>query len=162
MSVYETELPGVGKKFELEIGDERRLVLVIHHSGRREVFLREGPDADGTKLFELTDDQASQFGRLLEGTFFQPVATLPMETMLGSDAILDWVPVPEGSPHAGQSLGELDLRQRTGVSVLAVKREDGTTPNPDPDLVLEAGDVLVVLGSREQVDALDALFADGG
>lgn len=157
MSIYETELPGVGKKFEVEIGDQTRLVVVIHHSGRREVFLRDHPDADVDKLFELDDQLARQIGTILEGAYFQPVATVPMETMLGDDAIMDWVQVPDGSELAGQTLGQVDLRQRTGATVLAVKRTDKTKPNPDPDLVLAVGDVLVVLGSREEVQKVEAL-----
>lgn len=159
MSVYETDLPGVGKKFELELESGGRLVVVIHHSGRREVFHREEPEDDGVKLFELGDREARQLGLILEGTFFQPVATLPVETMLGSDAILDWVNVPEGSPLAGRSLGASELRHRTGASVLAVKRDAGTTPNPDAGFELAAGDVLVVLGGREEVQAVEALAA---
>ncbi len=157
MSVYETELPGVGKKFEVDIGDQARVVVVIHHSGRREIFLRDDPEADVEKLFELDDQLARQLGSILEGAYFQPVATVPMETMLGDDAIMDWIQIPEGSELSGRTLGEANLRQRTGATVLAVKRTEHTTPNPDPDLTLEVGDVLVVLGSREEVQKVEAL-----
>lgn len=157
MSIYETELPGVGKKYELELEDGSRLVVVIHNTGRREVFLRSSPSAESTKFFELEDRLARQFGSIVDGSYFQPVATLPMETMLGEDAILDWVQVPEGSPMAGRTLEELDLRQATGASVLAIKREAGTTPNPEPSHEIAVGDVLVVLGDREAVDAVEAM-----
>jgi len=61
----------------------------------------------------------------------------------------------------GQSLQELQLRQRYGISVLAVKRRDmlGIARNelPDPECPLRAGDQLIVVG---HIDALDRLFAD--
>ena len=54
MTVYESDLPGVGKKFEVEIDDETTLVIVTHNTGKREMFRREG-DEDSVKLFELSD-----------------------------------------------------------------------------------------------------------
>ena len=46
MTVYEADLPGVGKKHEIEIGDGTRLVVVTHNTGKREVYRREDPDTD--------------------------------------------------------------------------------------------------------------------
>lgn len=61
---------------------------------------------------------------------------------------------PEG-PLAGKTLAETGLRKRWGVAVVAVKRGEQILPNPDPDFGLEAGDLLVVLGSRERVEAFE-------
>jgi TrkA domain protein len=47
MTVYETDVPGVGRKFEYELGGEDRLVVLIHHDGKREVFRRPSDDAAG-------------------------------------------------------------------------------------------------------------------
>jgi CPA2 family monovalent cation:H+ antiporter-2 len=57
-----------------------------------------------------------------------------------------------GSPVAGRSLRDLDLRRRTGATVLAVVREDEPHPNPAADTVLEAGDDLVLVGSHAEID----------
>ena len=40
MTVYESDLPGVGKKFEVDLDDEATLVIVIHNTGKREVCHR--------------------------------------------------------------------------------------------------------------------------
>ena len=66
--------------------------------------------------------------------------------------------LPRGSRVAGRSLRDLDLRRRTGASVLAVVREDESHPNPAADTVLEAGDDLVLVGSHAEIDrAFDLL-----
>ena len=57
---------------------------------------------------------------------------------------------------AGQTLAESDLRNVSGVSVLAVQRGEETIPNPEADRRIEPGDVLVTLGTREQ----QAAFAE--
>jgi len=56
------------------------------------------------------------------------------------------------SPAVGRSLRDLDLRRHTGASVIAVVREETPIPNPAPELRLEQGDTLVLVGSHEEVD----------
>lgn len=46
VTVYESDLPGVGKKHEVELGDGARLIIVTHNTGKREVFRRESVDSD--------------------------------------------------------------------------------------------------------------------
>ena len=148
MTVYESDLPGVGKKFEVELDDDERLVVVIHNTGKREVFRRAGDES--VKLFELTDQLSRQLGSILEGAYFQPVTTDKTETVLDEDTLLEWVKVVEGSDVAGRTLGELDFRNRTGATVVAVQREEeGTDSNPGPETTVRADDTLIVLGPRE-------------
>ena len=66
--------------------------------------------------------------------------------------------VPEGSPLAGRTLREVDLRKRAGVLVLALRRVDGTfTTNPDPDTVIEPHQVLIAVGADDDFERLDEL-----
>ena len=58
----------------------------------------------------------------------------------------------EGSPGVGKSLEELDLRARTGVTVIAIVRNGQSFHNPGPDFTLAAGDVLVFLGAHKELD----------
>lgn len=68
--------------------------------------------------------------------------------------------VPEGSPAAGRSLAELDLRGATGATVLAIARVDGGVAVPGPGEVLRAGDVLAVAGTHDAIAAVRALVCD--
>jgi voltage-gated potassium channel len=66
--------------------------------------------------------------------------------------------VPEGSPLAGQTLREADLRKRAGVLILALRRVDGTfSTNPDPDTVIEPHQVLIAVGTGTDFDRLDKI-----
>ena len=62
----------------------------------------------------------------------------------------EWIEVPEGAA-SGRSLAQLDWRARTGGSVLAVDRGGVTVPNPDPEMMLYAGDRVLVFGGGEAV-----------
>lgn len=149
MTVYETDLPGVGKKFEVELPDESRLVVVTHNTGRREVFRRPSPDADSEKLFELPDRLARTVGSILEGAYFQPVQTDRVETMIAEDLSIEWYVVSEDSELAGETLASARVGPRTGSTVVAIQRGDEVIPAPGGDTDIRAGDTLVVVGPPE-------------
>ena len=56
------------------------------------------------------------------------------------------------SAAAGKSIGELELRGRTGATVIAVVRDGRTDINPGPEHRIQAEDVVVLLGAPEQID----------
>ena len=67
--------------------------------------------------------------------------------------------IERGSSVAGRSLRDLDLRRRTGATVLAVVRGEQPHPNPGGDTVLEAGDDLVLVGSHAEIDQAFVLLS---
>jgi len=54
----------------------------------------------------------------------------------------------------GKTLRELDVRKRFGVSVLAIKRGENLIVNPVGDEKILPGDILVVLGTTEQLSTM--------
>jgi CPA2 family monovalent cation:H+ antiporter-2 len=69
--------------------------------------------------------------------------------------------IKEDIHETGKSLSELNIRKMTGASVIAVYREDRGTSHPHPDYVIEAGDVLYVLGNSEHVEMLSNYLSEG-
>ncbi|HEU4767696.1 MAG TPA: NAD-binding protein, partial [Pyrinomonadaceae bacterium] len=60
--------------------------------------------------------------------------------------------VPPDSPAAGKTIGELKLRTKTGVSVIAVMHDGSAEVNPGPETMIDSDDVVVLLGSPEKID----------
>ena len=58
---------------------------------------------------------------------------------------------------AGKSLGEVDLRARTGCTVVAVERDDELLTDLGPEFVVNADDVLIVAGDDEAINRFVAL-----
>jgi K+/H+ antiporter YhaU regulatory subunit KhtT len=56
------------------------------------------------------------------------------------------------SVAVGKTIGELRLRGDTGVTVIAVVRDGHTDINPGAELRLQAEDIMVLLGSPQQID----------
>lgn len=158
MPVRETDVPGVGRKFELDLSGRASVVVVVHHDGRCELYRRDGPDADAEKLLDLTGDTANKLGSIMEGAYFESVDVQDLSVPLG-DAIIEWVDVPDDSPLVHSTLADANVRATTGASVIAVQRGEETIPNPGPDTAVEPGDILVAVGTRQQVTELRSLVA---
>jgi TrkA domain protein len=160
MVIYEADVPAVGKRFEVETGDDERLVVIVHHDGTREIFRREGADADAEKLFELSSSQTREVTTVLEGADFEPLDLDDADIPLGT-AIMEWVEVPEGSPVSGQTLEDAQIGKRTGVTIAAIQREGETVASPGAEDVLSPGDILVVIGTRSDQQAFESLLETG-
>jgi K+/H+ antiporter YhaU regulatory subunit KhtT len=73
---------------------------------------------------------------------------------------LEEIEVPASCVHAGESIRGLRVRDRTGAMIIALRKRDGTFDStPSPDALLEAGDVLIGVGTDEELRALEELFA---
>jgi trk system potassium uptake protein TrkA len=76
------------------------------------------------------------------------------------------IELPAPPEFAGKTLRELQLRNRFGLTLIAIKRKthtgDGEVTNvsPSADDQLLAGDVLSLLGPNERLSQLDGLFKD--
>lgn len=159
MTVRESTLPGVGKRFEIPLGGTTDLICIVHYSGKREVYVRDDPDADAERVLELDDAEARKVGAILEGAYFQPVPDQTIEAILDEDALIEWTEISEESPIAGDTIEGARIRNRTGVSVVAIRREQETIPSPEPDTVIEPGDTLITIGSREAHTEFHALVS---
>ena len=82
--------------------------------------------------------------------------------VLASPALLDYVDLGEDEAliesrvpeqWAGKSLAELALSRKFGLTVLALKPQNGVGTLPRGDTVLQAGDVIVVGGTKENLEA---------
>jgi voltage-gated potassium channel len=70
------------------------------------------------------------------------------------------VEITAGSRLAGVTLRDANLRRDAGVLVLAVRGDDGAfTANPDPDLVIHAGNVIIAVGTDDALVLLEKVCA---
>ncbi len=78
------------------------------------------------------------------------------------DLNMEQVRIESGSPLAGRSILESNLRQRFGIVVVGIQRADGRMEfNPPPEMAMGAGDQLVVLGRADSLRELESVCAGG-
>ena len=61
---------------------------------------------------------------------------------------------------ADRSLREARIRERFGVTVVAISRPGGVVFNPAPETILRAGDFVRVFGLQAQIAAFTAVATD--
>ena len=99
----------------------------------REIAMRQGKRAERKKAQETDDDfEDIHFGE---------------------------VTIPEGSSALGQSLRDLDLRNKTGVSVIRILRDTGNVNNPRATESFKPGDRVVVNGSVGDIELFKIFVA---
>jgi monovalent cation:H+ antiporter-2, CPA2 family len=101
----------------------------------------------------------------LQETLAEPTAPrheetpAPLRSLLrGAD--LESVGIRAESLAANKLIRELQLRTRTGGSIVAIERDGTSIINPGPDEELQPGDKVLVLGNRAQLDAAKTLLRE--
>jgi len=70
------------------------------------------------------------------------------------------VALDPGCAAVGKTLAQLNLRGRTGATVLAVTRAEGGVIVPTAEELLRAGDVLALAGTHEAIETAEAVLRD--
>ena len=81
-------------------------------------------------------------------------------TAAGPDLHMAEIEVHESCANAGRTIRDARVRHETGAIVVALRKRDGTfDTTPEPDAVLDPGDVIVGVGTTEELQRLEDLFA---
>jgi voltage-gated potassium channel len=91
----------------------------------------------------------------------QVAAFLEMVTSHGGPELrFEEIEVTPACGQAGRTIRDLRVRAETGALIVALRKPDGTfDTTPDPDAVLDAGDVMIAMGTEPELQALEELFA---
>ena len=107
----------------------------------------------------------SAAGRTMANLVLRPQVTDFLDVVMtatGPDLHLAQIEVDPRCPQAGRTIREIRVRHETGAIIVALRKKDGTfDTTPEPDVTIQAGDVLVGVGTTEELRALEDLFAVG-
>jgi len=158
--IEETSLPGVGMRHDFTTEDGNRIGVVHHRSGRRELFFSSPDDPDRVRhSVVLSDEDSHALSEALGGsTVIENLTSLQQQI---EGLAIDWLTIHPQSPYSGRTIGDARIRTRTGVSVVAVIRDDQAYPAPGPEFNVESGDTLVVVGTPDGINAVDAILTVG-
>lgn len=158
--IRETDIPGVGVRYEFETEDGKLVEVLSHRSGRREIYVASRKDPDEfNRVLGLGRNDARTLAELLGAS--QVAERLAELQQRIEGLVIDWLPVRDDSPYVGRTIGDARIRTRTGVSVVAVVRGDEALPAPGPETSMAAGDFLVVVGTGRGIERVVELLHKG-
>lgn len=158
--VEQTALPGIGTRYDITTANGQRIGVVAHRSGRRDLVVYDADDPDAClSQTALTDDEATALAELLGASLMVSQLAGVREQAAGLHT--EQVTITADSPYVNRSLGDTRARSRTSASIVAVLRSGSVVASPGPDFVFENGDAVVAVGTREGLDALTHILAEG-
>ncbi len=101
---------------------------------------------------------AEALARELSGR--EPSAIHRVRELMPGIGVLTPVTVVQDSPAVGRTLADLDLRGRTGATVVALCRGDDRIELPSGRQRLEAGDMLAITGSEVAIESAARLLEE--
>ncbi len=153
--INEIRLPGLGSRFDFVTRAGRRVGVMAHHTGRRDLLVYDPADTDAVRHeVPLTADEAQALSDLLAVTSVTDRIAELTEVIHG--LALDWLPIPDDFEPC--SIGDTEMRRRTGASIIAILRESGPVPAPGPEDRLHAGDTVVLVGTPAGLKAAASLL----
>ena len=151
--VEETPLPGIGLRHDFVTAAGRRVGVVSHRDGRRELVIYDDRDPDACLAqVRLIAEEADALAEILGATrVIERLAALRQQV---EGLVSEEVPIRPGSPYDGRPLGDTRARTRTGASIVAVIRGGEVLASPGPDFRFVGRDVVVVVGTAEGTAAV--------
>jgi trk system potassium uptake protein TrkA len=146
---FDTVIVAIGKDFEANV----LTTVALKNLGVRHVICKVLTRRQRQILLQVGADRAIQpefdAGQRLADELSAP--SILERIPLGPDHSIAELIVPTAFVH--QSLAQVDLRNKYGVTVVLVKRGDSVDVSPPANFVLQPDDLLVVLGRKERVEA---------
>lgn len=162
LNIRETDLPGIGRKFQIQTRSKENIVIIIHDDGTREFYHLNQSDPDESQsILTLDDHESRQLAGIIGGMSYTPKALEIIEHSL-EDLVIEWCKVEDGFKSVGHTIGELTVRQNSGATIIAIiEKNHDKKINPGPDCKIHAESMLVVVGEREQIKKLKEILVHG-
>lgn len=143
----------------VEVRPQSGAVVLSADSARRYIAnFEEDADIHALRL-QLKDliAQSAELNRRMGETAAALVKSRDTFSAAGQPLPNYEVPVPQGSPLTGKSIGALKFWQSTGGTIVAIRRGQTVILSPGPYAELYGGDVIVLVGSPAAAEAAHRL-----
>ena len=151
MALRSLNLPGVGTKYEFETDKGDTVAIFFTKNGTIQMYtLQKGCRTPSAA--EMTPVEARRLGNILTGAIIeadQESVEIAFSALADLRITIHTFIIP-GS-IAGKTIEDLQIRAKTGATVIAVCRHDRNIINPPPTFAFEAGDAALVIGESDQI-----------
>lgn len=124
------DLSGIGTKYELETESGNKIAILFLESGRVQIYILEKGCAKPC-VIELSQTEAIKLGNILSGAILQTERE-GFEISAMADVRLNIHKYVATKKVSGKSIKDLAIRKKTGVTVIAVSREQKDDSKSEP------------------------------
>ena len=153
--------------------DADNLYIVLSARSARpdlQIVARASDEDAGKKLKVAGADRVvlpyATAGRTMANLVLRPQVTAFLDavtTATGPDLHMAEIEVHRTCLQAGKTIRDIRVRHETGAIIVALRKRDGSfDTTPEPDATIEPGDVIVGVGTTDELQRLEDLFAIGG
>lgn len=150
--------------------DAQNLYITLSARAERpDLFIvARASDEDAAKKLRLAGANRvvqpySAAGRVMANLVLKPQVTAFLDVVTtagGPEFRFEEIEVTRQCGQSGKSIRDLRVRERTGATIIGLRKPDGTfDTTPRPDVVLGEGDILIGVGTDGELRALEELFA---
>jgi len=104
-------------------------------------------------------------GRTMANLVLKPQVTAFLDAVMtatGPDLHMAEIEIHRTCQQAGKTIRDIRVRHETGAIIVALRKQDGSfDTTPEPDATIDPGDVIVGVGTTEELRRLEDLFAVG-
>lgn len=151
MALRSLNLPGLGTKYEFETEKGDTVAIFFTKTGLIQMYtLQKGCSTPSAA--EMTPVEARRLGNILTGAIIeadQERVEIAFSALADLRITIHTFYVPKSV--TGKTIEDLQIRAKTGATIIAVCRHDKNIINPPPTFAFEAGDAALVIGESDQI-----------
>lgn len=151
MALRSLNLPGIGTKYEIETDKGDTVAIFFTKTGSIQMYtLQKGCRTPSAA--EMTPVEARRLGNILTGAIIeadQESVEIAFSALADLRVTIHTFNIPRSV--AGKTIEDLQVRAKTGATIIAVCRQDQNIINPPPSFVFQESDVVLVIGESDQI-----------
>lgn len=159
MDLKKISLSSAESRFTIISKNGDKIEVVIYNDGKRGIEYYK-KDAKVPASIVMDERDAQQVAAVIGGAFNDTKIFEPRDTAL-KGLILEWIKLEQNIYIAGKSLGELRIREKTGVSIVAILRGGNLLPLPKENKILLGRDYLLIIGKKEEIEKFKEMIGKG-
>ena len=155
MALRSLNLPGVGTKYEFVTDKGDTVAIFFTKTGSIQMYtLQQGCNTPSAA--EMTPVEARRLGNILTGAIIEADSDsveVAFSALADLRITLHTYIIP--AAIAGKTIEDLQIRAKTGTTVIAVSRHNMNIINPPPSFVFETDDAALVIGETDQLKSFE-------
>ncbi len=151
------DLPSIGRRYDFTTESGSEFVLIDYFSGDKEIYILKDNQAVGP--IKLNEDESDQFAIVLSGVFLKDFLEKRIDVIFKNLGI-ETIKIDEKFKCINKTIQELKFRTITQTYIIAIIRDSKTIVMPDPSEKILENDILVLLGTIENIENAKKFLKD--